>query len=170
MRQKLALIAAMQHDPELLILDEPTDGLDPLIQRNFEEILLGLRDRGRTVFMSSHDLAEVERTCELVAVVRSGVIVAEERIADLQRRHASRVSVLFHDDVPDAIDLIPGVSVESRTGLRVELLLVGDPNPLLQWFALNPVADVTISRASLEDIFMAYYEPSVPQDAVAVPR
>jgi ABC-2 type transport system ATP-binding protein len=169
MRQKLALIAAMQHDPELLILDEPTDGLDPLIQRNFEEILLGLRDRGRTVFMSSHDLAEVERTCELVAVVRSGVIVAEERIDDLQQRHASRASVLFHESVPDGLDQIPGVTVDSRAGLRVELLLVGDPNPLLRFLSLNPVADLTISRASLEDIFMAYYEPSAPAERLHIP-
>jgi ABC-2 type transport system ATP-binding protein len=160
MRQKLALIAAMQHDPSLLILDEPTDGLDPLIQRNFEEILLGLRDQGRTVFMSSHDLAEVERTCELVAVVRSGVIVAEERIADLQQRHASRVTVQFHEFVPDDLEQIPGVSIEARNGLRLDLLLVGDPNPLVQYLALHPVADLTISRASLEDIFMAYYEPA----------
>jgi ABC-2 type transport system ATP-binding protein len=160
MRQKLALIAAMQHDPALLILDEPTDGLDPLIQRNFEEMLLNLRDQRRTIFMSSHDLAEVERTCELVAVVRSGVIVAEERIADMQQRHASRVSVQFHESVPDDLNQIAGVSVESRSGLRLELMLVGDPNPLVQYLALHPVADLTINRASLEDIFMAYYEPT----------
>ncbi|MEZ4626142.1 MAG: AAA family ATPase [Thermomicrobiales bacterium] len=75
----------MQSDPELLILDEPTDGLDPLIQRNFEELIRTMRDRGRTVFMSSHDLAGGRAcVCERVAVVRSGRIVAEESIADLQ--------------------------------------------------------------------------------------
>ena len=168
MRQKLALIAAMQHDPALVILDEPTDGLDPLIQRNFEEFLLGLRDAGRTIFMSSHDLAEVERTCELVAVVRAGVIVAEERIAELRERHASRVSVQFQDAVPDSLDQIPGVAIESLDGLRVELMLKGDPNPLVQYLALHPVVDLTINRASLEEIFMAYYEPASPE-AVGVP-
>ncbi len=168
MRQKLALIAAMQHDPALIILDEPTDGLDPLIQRNFEDVLIGLRDQGRTVFMSSHDLAEVERTCELVAVVRAGVIVAEERIADLRQRHASRVSVQFQDAVPETLDQIPGVAIEAQNGLRVDLILKGDPNPLVQYLALHPVVDLTINRASLEEIFMAYYEPA-SADLVKLP-
>jgi len=158
MRQKLALTAAMQTDPDLLILDEPTDGLDPLIQRNFEELLRGNRDRGRTVFMSSHDLAEVERTCERVAIVRSGQIVAEEFIADLQSRHASRVFVQFRHAIPAGIDAIPGVTVEAKNERDVELLATGDLNPMLKFIALQEIEDISISRASLEDIFMTFYE------------
>jgi ABC-2 type transport system ATP-binding protein len=158
MRQKLALTAAMQTDPALLILDEPTDGLDPLIQRNFEDLLRGMRDRGRTVFMSSHDLAEVERVCERVAVVRSGRIVAEELIANLQSRHASRVTLHFATDIPEGLAQIPGVSVEHQREGQVDLLATGDMNPLLQFLAHNPVEDISIVRASLEDIFMTYYE------------
>lgn len=158
MRQKLALTAAMQADPELLILDEPTDGLDPLIQRNFEELLRNASRRGKTVFMSSHDLAEVERSCERVAVVRSGRIVAEETIADLQERHASRVSLRFEQSIPEGFEKLDGVSIESTNGKQVELLVSGDPNQLLRFLADHPVADIAITRASLEDIFMTYYE------------
>jgi ABC-2 type transport system ATP-binding protein len=158
MRQKLALTAAMQTDPPLLILDEPTDGLDPLIQRNFEDVLRSMRARGRTVFMSSHDLAEVERVCERVAVIRSGRIVAEELIDDLQQRHASRVSIRFHDSIPAGIEQVPGISVTERREKQIELLATGDPNPLLQFVAMHGVDDITIERASLEDIFMTYYE------------
>ena len=158
MRQKLALTAAMQSDPELLILDEPTDGLDPLIQRNFEELIRTMRDRGRTVFMSSHDLAEVERVCERVAVVRSGRIVAEETIANLQERHASRVTVKFRAETPDHLAQVPGVTIHDQRDGRVELLVTGDPNPLMQLIAAHPVDEITIERASLEDIFMTYYE------------
>ena len=84
MRQKLALIAAAQHDPELLILDEPTDGLDPLIQRAFEAHLLDRHAAGRTIFMSSHDLGEVDRLCQIVAIVRAGQLVQEASIHDLR--------------------------------------------------------------------------------------
>jgi ABC-2 type transport system ATP-binding protein len=148
----------MQTDPPLLILDEPTDGLDPLIQRNFEDVLRSMRARGRTVFMSSHDLAEVERVCERVAVIRSGRIVAEELIDDLQQRHASRVSIRFHDSIPAGIEQVPGISVTERREKQIELLATGDPNPLLQFVAMHGVDDITIERASLEDIFMTYYE------------
>lgn len=160
MRQKLALTAAMQTDPPLLILDEPTDGLDPLIQRNFEDVLRSMHSRGCTIFMSSHDLAEVERVCERVAVVRSGRIVAEEQIAELQSRHASRVSIRFHGAIPDSIEQIPGISMTDRRDNQIELLATGDPNPLLQFLAAYTVDDITIERASLEDIFMTYYEPA----------
>jgi ABC-2 type transport system ATP-binding protein len=168
MKQKLALIAAMQHDPALLILDEPTDGLDPLIQRNFEEFLVALRDRGRTIFMSSHDLAEVERICELVAVVRSGVIVAEERISDLRQRHGHRATISFRDTAPD-LSIVPGITVRAIDGNRVELLLSSDPNPLLHFLAMHNVASLTITSPSLEDIFMAYYEPVSERSGVGAP-
>ncbi len=108
MRQKLALTAAFQHDPALLILDEPTDGLDPLIQRGFEELLRDLRDRGRTIFMSSHDLAEVERTCERVAVVRGGRLVAEETVEGLKRLQRRTIEVTFAGETPPELALVPG--------------------------------------------------------------
>ena len=158
MRQKLALTAAMQADPDLLILDEPTDGLDPLMQRNFENLLRETRARGRTIFMSSHDLSEVERICERVAVVRSGRIVAEELIADLQQRHASRVTIRFPGVIPEGITRISSVNVGEVRGSHIELFATGDLNPLLRFLADHPVHEIQIARASLEEIFMTYYE------------
>ena len=157
MRQKLALIVAMQHDPALLILDEPTDGLDPLIQRNFEDFLISLRDQGRTIFMSSHDLAEVERVCEIVAVIRGGKIVAEESIAELLRRHSRRVSVLFSAPIPNGLEHVRGITVTEVNDQRVELSLAGSPNELLHFLSLHDVEEIAITPPTLEDIFMSYY-------------
>jgi ABC-2 type transport system ATP-binding protein len=162
MRQKLALTAAIQTDPELLILDEPSDGLDPLIQRAFEEILCGLNRRGRTVFMSSHDLGEVERVCELVAVVRGGRLLAEERIDDLKRRHRRSATVVFRHPVPPDLDRVPGVLHADRDGNRAELAIEGDIGPLLRALAAHDVIDVLLPPPRLEDIFLGFYGADGP--------
>jgi len=158
MRQKLALIAAIQHDPALLILDEPTDGLDPLIQRNFEEILHELNSRGSTIFMSSHDLSEVERTCELVAVVRGGKLVAEETVAGLKRLHRRRATVNFADTPPAAIHIVEGAHVIEVDGNAVTFLIEKDVNPLLRFVLNLGINDFTLSPPSLDDIFMGFYD------------
>jgi ABC-2 type transport system ATP-binding protein len=157
MRQKLALVAALQHDPPLLVLDEPTEGLDPLVQRAFEEMLRSLRDRGRTVFMSSHDLPEVERTCEVVAVVRSGRLVVEETVAGLKRLQRRRAEVTFLDGVPEELDRLPGVTIAEQRGRRLTLLLDGDVNPLLGFLAGHRVEDLVLAPPDLDDIFMGFY-------------
>lgn len=157
MRQKLALVAAIQHDPPLLVLDEPTDGLDPLIQRRFEDFLRSFRDRGRTIFMSSHDLAEVERTCELVAVVRDGRLVVEDTVAGLKRLQRRRADVTFPNGVPDGLARLPGVAVAGRNGHRLTLVLDGDVNPLLRFLAAHHVDDLVLAPPNLDDIFMGFY-------------
>jgi len=157
MRQKLALIAAIQHDPPLLILDEPTDGLDPLMQRRFEDLLRTLRDRGRTIFMSSHDLAEVERTCEFVAVVRSGRLVVADTVAGLKRLQRRRAEVTFPDGVPEGLARLPGVAIAGRSGRRVTLVLEGDVNPLLGFLAEHRVEDLILAPPDLDDVFMGFY-------------
>jgi ABC-2 type transport system ATP-binding protein len=157
MRQKLALIAAVQHDPPLLILDEPTDGLDPLVQRRFEELLRSLRDRGRTIFMSSHDLAEVERTCEFVAVVRDGRLVVQDTVAGLKRLQRRRAEVLFPDGIPEGLSRLPGVAVAARTDRHLTLLLEGDLNPLIAFLASHRVEDLILAPPDLDDIFMGFY-------------
>jgi ABC-2 type transport system ATP-binding protein len=158
MRQKLALTAAMQHDPPLLILDEPADGLDPLIQRSFETVLKELQQAGRTVFMSSHDLAEVERTCDRLAVIRQGVLVAEETVQELQRRHRRRAEVLFRQDPSVDFDRVPGVHLIHRDNRRVTLLVDQDVNPLIQALASEVVEEISLTPPSLDDIFMAFYQ------------
>jgi ABC-2 type transport system ATP-binding protein len=169
MRQKLALTAALQHDPALLILDEPTDGLDPLIQRAFEEVLGELRDRGRTIFMSSHDLAEVERTCERVAVVRDGRLVAEEAIGALTRRHRRTAEVVFAGPEPEGLARLPGVAVTGRRGSRVELSIDGDVVPLLRFLAGEAVVDLLLPPPRLEDVFMGFYGGTAASNGAAAP-
>jgi ABC-2 type transport system ATP-binding protein len=162
MRQKVALIAAMQHDPALLILDEPSDGLDPLIQRNFEETLRESNRRGNTVFMSSHDLPEVERVCERVAIVRGGKLLAEESIADLARRHRRQATVLFNGPVPAALPDARGIRVVASEGSRAELEIDGEIGPLLTVLAGLDVADLLLPPPRLEDIFMGFYGQDSP--------
>ncbi len=157
MRQKLALIAAAQHDPELLILDEPTDGLDPLIQRAFEAHLLDRHAAGRTIFMSSHDLGEVDRLCQRVAIVRDGRLVQEASIEGLRSQHHRRAQVVLAHPLANEID-IPGAEVIERDGRNLTLLVDLDPNPLLAFLAQWKVESVTIAPPSLSDIFATYYE------------
>ena len=157
-RQKLALTAAIQTDPALLVLDEPSDGLDPLVQRAFEEVLTDLRDRGRTVFLSSHDLAEVERVCERVAIVRQGRLVTEAAVADLRRQQRRVATVAFADGVPDGLGRVPGIEVHSVDGSRAELLVDGEIGPLLAFLGSAQVDDLLIRRPRLEEIFLRFYD------------
>src|SRR6185436_11558870 len=112
-RQKIGIVQALQHDPDLAILDEPTEGLDPLMQRAFYRILDGLKAEGRTIFFSSHVLSEVERVCDRVAIIRRGRLVATEEIAPLLARHKRNVHMRL-DGAPPRMEGVPGVSsVES---------------------------------------------------------
>ncbi len=159
MKQKLALTAAIQTSPVLLVLDEPTDGLDPLIQRSFEGVLRDLRDRGTTIFMSSHDLAEVERTCERVAIIRDGRIVAEQTIAGLKDLHRRIAEVTFAGEAPPGLDGLAGIDVVEREGDRVVLALGGSVTPLLQFLGdRDDVVDLLLSPPRLEDIFLGFYD------------
>ena len=160
MRQKLALVMACQGDPELLILDEPTDGLDPLIQRAFESLLRERHRAGRTIFMSSHDLAEVERTCQRVAVVRAGHLVVQDAVADLLRRRRRTVDVRIDDAGAGAILVLPNATRLSREAGRLRAAIDGDLNPLLRILALHDISDLSIESPTLEDAFMAFYEPA----------
>ena len=156
MRQKVGIVQALQHDPELAILDEPTEGLDPLMQRAFYGILGDLRAAGRTVFFSSHILSEVERVCDRVAIVRRGRLVALEEVATLLARRRRRVEMVV-DGAPPTLDGLPGVSDLAVAGGRVTLALEGDMRPFLGAIAGAAVRDLTIEPARLEDAFLELY-------------
>jgi ABC-2 type transport system ATP-binding protein len=158
MRQKLALTAALQHDPALLILDEPTDGLDPLIQHAFEEVLTEQRDRGRTIFMSSHDLAEVERVCERVAVVRGGELILEGAVAELTQRHRRTAEVRFAGPVPESLANLPRMTILRQEGSHVTLAVDGDVTPLVRYLAGTDMVDLLLAPPRLEDIFLGLYD------------
>ncbi|MDQ4044794.1 MAG: ABC transporter ATP-binding protein [Chloroflexota bacterium] len=162
MRQKLALTVAAQHRPDLLILDEPTDGLDPLIQRNFEELLRHFRDEGTTVFMSSHDLGEVERTCDQVAVVRAGKLISSGTMESLKQRYSQRVEVVFEGAVPEGLCEVAGVDMVHRDGQLAVMDLDHDINPLLAFLASHRVSRMEVRPPELQEVFMSFYEREVP--------
>jgi len=161
MRQKIGIIQALQHDPELAILDEPTEGLDPLMQRAFYGVLEDLRAEGRTIFLSSHVLSEVERVCDRVAIIRQGRLVALEDVADLLARRKRHVEMRLPGLVP-RLDGVPGVSAVVASGDRVTCRLEGDVGPFLQAITGFPIADLTIEPAHLEEAFLELYEQDGP--------
>jgi ABC-2 type transport system ATP-binding protein len=159
MRQKLGIVQALQHDPELAILDEPSEGLDPLMQRAFYGILDDRKRAGRTIFFSSHVLSEVERVCDRVAVVRAGRLVALEDVAALLARHRRRVELRVDGRLPDLAG-VPGVTDVRTDDGRITCLLEGEPAPFLAAVAAlgAAVTDVAIEPVSLEDAFLELYE------------
>ncbi|HEV2529769.1 MAG TPA: ABC transporter ATP-binding protein [Thermomicrobiales bacterium] len=157
MRQKLALTAAFQTDPDVLILDEPTDGLDPLVQRRFEDLLRERVAAGRTILMSSHDLAEVERICGHVAIIRDGRLVADQPVDELIRRRLRVAEIRSPASLGAGLATVPGVRVTGSDGGRHRITIEGDLQPLLAFLGQHPVEDLIISPPRLEDVFFGFY-------------
>jgi ABC-2 type transport system ATP-binding protein len=157
MRQKIGIVQALQHDPELAILDEPSEGLDPLMQRAFYDVLDGLKRDGRTIFFSSHVLSEVERVCDRVAIVRRGRLAAIESVAALRARRRRNVEMRV-DGRPPALDGVPGVSAVAISGQRLTCQLEGHVGPFLAALDGAAVSDLTIEPARLEEAFLEFYE------------
>jgi ABC-2 type transport system ATP-binding protein len=159
-RQKLAIIAALSSRAPILLLDEPTAGLDPLMERVFRQSVTEAIGDGRSVLLSSHELSEVEHLCNRVVMIRSGKIIESAEVADLRRRaHA------VYDIVGDLGDLgqVPGVvSVEPIEG-GVRVNVAGAPGPLLAVLATREVRSIVSREASLEEIFLASYDESGPR-------
>jgi ABC-2 type transport system ATP-binding protein len=156
MRQKIGVVQALQHDPELAILDEPTEGLDPLMQQSFYAILDDLRREGRTVFFSSHILSEVERICDRVAIIREGRLMAIHDVAELLARRRRRVTLRWLGAAPDLSD-VPGIEDVVVDGDRATATLAGQVAPFVRAIASPNLADLTIEPASLEEAFLEYY-------------
>ncbi len=158
MRQKIGIVQALQHDPELAILDEPSEGLDPLMQRAFYEVLESARASGRTVFFSSHVLSEVERVCDRVAIVRAGRLVLSGNVATLRAQRRRRVELRFEGEVPD-LRGVPGVSdvTVDPLGGFLACALAGDPRAFLDAIRVSAVTDLSIEPARLEDAFLELY-------------
>jgi ABC-2 type transport system ATP-binding protein len=157
MKQKLAIIQALMPDPELLILDEPTLGLDPLVQREFYEILLAEKARGKTIFLSSHILPEVERVCDRVGIVRAGQLVDVETVAGLKRKKIRRMHITLTREVPAGDIRLEGATIITVKGREIDLRVAGDTLPLLRALCALPIEDLSFPEASLEDTFMQFY-------------
>lgn len=161
MRQKIGVIQALQHDPELAILDEPSEGLDPLMQQAFYGILADLRAEGRTVFFSSHILSEVERVCDRVGIIRHGNLMAVHEVRELLARRRRRVSIQWRGAAPDATSL-PGLVDVVVDGDRLFGTLHGEVAEFVRAVASPSLEDLTIEPASLEEAFLEYYADDVP--------
>ena len=156
-RQKVGIVAAFMHDPEVLILDEPTSGLDPLMQNRFIDLILEEKMRGKTVLLSSHMFEEVERTCDRVAIIRRGRLVAEDDIATLRQNRLRRYSVTLASEKA-AIAFASEFSGESKiSGRTVDVTVLQDLDELSQLMARYPLENLIAPTLCLEEIFLQYY-------------
>jgi ABC-2 type transport system ATP-binding protein len=158
MKRKLGIIQALQGDPPLLILDEPTEGLDPVIQEAFYDVLFEVRQRGRTVFMSSHVLREVERVCDRIAVIRSGKLALAAPVDDVRRLAARRVRVVFDRDLSDPPPPLGDEFEVLEVQPRMWTLRAHGPlGPLVSRLWSLPVVDLEVQEPHLEDVLIRYY-------------
>jgi len=157
-RKKVGIIQAMLHAPRLLILDEPTGGLDPLMQHVFFEMLEEERRKGVTVFFSSHILSEVQKICDRVAIIKQGELLQVESISNLTRNRFKNVTVTLESEARDDSFRLAGIINQERKGKELRLLFGGDIRQLLSELHKMPLTDVRIEEPSLEEVFMHYYE------------
>ncbi len=154
-RKKLALIQALAHKPRLLILDEPTNGLDPIIKQQFYQILRSLQRQGVTIFFSSHDLAEVQKICHRVAIIKEGRIAAVESVHDLISRSGIFIDVEFTNPPTET----PAeLKVVERAGNMWRFHVTGELQKALQAISSYPIKDINVYRPTLEDVFITWYQ------------
>ena len=156
-KKKVGIVQGLLHSPKLLFLDEPTAGLDPLMQRKFFDLIRQENTRGVTVFFSSHILGEVQRLCSRVGIIREGKIAEISDIRTLQQNNYKKVRIEAAGLTPQAFEL-PGVTNLQAEDSSVHFFFKGDINTVLQKIAPLQVSDVTIEEPTLEEIFMHYYE------------
>ncbi len=158
-KQKIGLVIALQHRPELLILDEPTSGLDPLVQQTFYAVIREAKAEGRTIFLSSHILSEVERTCDRVAIIRDGRLARIGRVEDLRDLAHHQVELIFGGEVPvGEFAALPGVSDLVADGQTLRMRVSGSIAPVVGVAARHEVVDFVSREPSLEETFLAEYE------------
>ena len=158
-KQKVGVVLALMHRPELLLLDEPTAGLDPLVQQEVLGLVAGAQADGATIFFSSHILSEVQQIAERVGIIRQGVVVEVAETETLINRSLRRVYLRFRQPVEiEKLTAIPGVTVLSQAdGLSLALQVEGEMDALIKALAAYPVLDFDTERPTLEEIFLAYY-------------
>jgi ABC-2 type transport system ATP-binding protein len=159
MRQKLGIILALAHQPRLLVLDEPSTGLDPLVQEQFRSYLRSFTRRGGTVFFSSHTLSEVEQLCDRVAIVRDGKIVVDEPLESLRRRAGHEITIRWTDGgVMADVQPPPFLKLHRREGAFWVGMLEGPLDDAIRWLARYRIAELEVTRPDLERLFRRFYE------------
>lgn len=165
-KQKLGLLQAFMHKPELLILDEPTSGLDPLMQQEFYLMVRDAKSEGRTVFLSSHVLAEVERIADRVGIIREGQLVLEEEVSTLKDKAVRQLELHFADRVPIEVFIgLPGVRNVSVEKNILQCRVEGSVNTLIKAASQFEVTNINTYEPDLEDIFLSYYGQGKDHDA-----
>jgi ABC-2 type transport system ATP-binding protein len=163
-RQKIGVIQAFMHEPELLILDEPTSGLDPFLQQEFATLARRATAEGRTVFMSSHVMSEVQAIADRVGVIRQGRLVAVERVEDLRERSMRKVEIRFAGAAPtDQVARLPGVTEVTVDDAVLRCRVDGHADEFIKAVARHPVVSFTAEELDLEEIFFHYYDQR-PED------
>jgi ABC-2 type transport system ATP-binding protein len=158
-RKKVSIVQSLLHSPRLLILDEPTMGLDPLMQANFFELLQSENRKGMTIFFSSHILSEVQMLCKRIAIIKEGKIIKLEDIETLRRKQLKRVNIEFGDHLSLGKFNIQGIEkIISRLDNMLSFVYSGDINELLGLLSADKLVNLTIEEPSLEEIFMHYYK------------
>ena len=157
-KQKIGLVVALQHRPDLLILDEPTSGLDPLVQQTFYEVIREAKAEGRTIFLSSHILGEVEKTCDRVAIIREGRLAKVDSVEGLRDLAHHHVELRFTGEVPvAAFTALPGVSEVTSDGHTLTMRVSGPITPVVRAAAQYDLLDFVSREPSLEETFLAEY-------------
>jgi ABC-2 type transport system ATP-binding protein len=160
-RQKIGLIQAFMHEPELLILDEPIAGLDPLVQKHFHELLAEVRAEGRTVFLSSHTLSEVDRVADRIAILREGRLVVVDTLEHLRSIAVRRLDIEFAGPAPiEDFRALPFVREVAVTGNTVHVAFEGSADAIIKAAAAHEVVEIRSREDNLEDIFLGYFEES----------
>lgn len=157
-KQKLGLILALMHQPKILVMDEPTIGLDPLLQNKIYDLLEKYRDMGTTIFFSSHNLPEVERICDKVGIIKEGKLVEVASLKELEGKKLHKVEVRFNDKFDKKDFKFDGVESIEKISDGLIFTVGGNLNPLIEKLATHDLADMKISHATLEEVFLKFYE------------
>ena len=153
-RKKVAIVCALQHRPDLLVLDESTGGLDPLMQKEFFDILRERNKEGATILLSSHVLSEIQRNCTRAAIIRDGRIIVCNSVDDLSKTSAKRITVQGTVN----LERLSGVRDRKASENSLSFLYNGDMNSLLRALSSGQVNDLTVTEPTLEEVFLHYYE------------
>lgn len=156
-KKKVAIVQALIHKPQVLILDEPTNGLDPLIQQKLFKTLVKLRDEGTTIFLSSHNLTEVEEFCDRVAIIREGKIIDVKNISEFAFKKVKRITLKLSQDIKEEVLALGGEIVESSEN-TLAFNYKGDMNKLISMLSKYVLEDLIIEEKKLSEVFMSYYE------------
>ncbi|CUP87073.1 ABC transporter ATP-binding protein [Clostridium baratii] len=157
MKQKIGIVCAFMGNPDILILDEPTSGLDPLMQNRFVELILSEKEKGKTIFMSSHIFDEIEKTCDRTAIIKDGHVVAVENMKTLSNsKHKSYVITFLNDEIAKEFSK-ENLKIKEVIGNVVTVSVKGDINPLIKALSKYSVTSLDVKTESLEELFMHFY-------------